>query len=70
MSKTTCQNPAAYRYTWPGEDETTICMIHAIALANVAQAIGLHLQVIPLTTEDFLKEPMPACTQLVDREAP
>lgn len=54
MSEQRCENPAAYRYTWPGKDEAVACVMHASGIATVAKAIGLHLQLIPL---GFLDEP-------------
>jgi hypothetical protein len=57
-----CQNEAAFRFTWPGSDEAGICAQHAPKLDAVAQAMGLHLQVIPL-----LGAEKPA-TQLADTE--
>ena len=42
-----CGKPAAFRYTWPGRDEDQICADHAPHLAHVAEAMGLHLQLIP-----------------------
>jgi hypothetical protein len=50
-----CKDPAAFRYTWPGKDESYICAIHAVQLEKVASAIGLHQQFIPLTTGDYLR---------------
>ncbi len=35
-----CDNPPVFRYTWPGEDEKRICMIHALKLNQIADAIG------------------------------
>lgn len=49
----TCKNLAKYRYTWPGRDESLICEKHVAKLAAVAEAIGLHLQIIPLSEEDL-----------------
>tara|TARA_R110000744_G_scaffold3823_3_gene14132 strand:+ start:597 stop:794 length:198 start_codon:yes stop_codon:yes gene_type:complete len=43
-----CGFPADTRYTWPGRDETFACIHHAETVANVAAAIGLHLQIHPL----------------------
>lgn len=48
MSETTCDKFAAFRYTWPGRDESHICVNHAIRLARVADAIGLYVQFIPM----------------------
>lgn len=52
MSK--CDNEAAYRFTWPGEDESLICEKHVPKLQDVASAIGLALQIIPLSENDRL----------------
>ena len=43
-----CENPSAFRYTWPGRDEAGICEKHSVQLRNVASAIGLYVQMIPL----------------------
>lgn len=42
-----CQNPAGYRFTWPGQDEAFICQDHVAWLKKIAAAMSLHLQVIP-----------------------
>ncbi len=47
-NQTGCQEPPAYRFTWPGRDEACICEKHAPIVQNVASAIGMHLQLIPL----------------------
>lgn len=57
MSKE-CNKDAIYRYTWPGQDEKRICEDCGAKLRGVAQAIGLHLQLI-LDIKDH------KCTQLV-----
>ena len=49
-----CENPALFRYTWPGKDESFICAICAIKLTTVANAIGLPLQMIRLSNEELL----------------
>lgn len=43
-----CENHADYRYTWPGRDEAFICEAHVEKLRQVADAMGLYLQIIPL----------------------
>ncbi len=50
---TMCDNQARYRFTWPGKDEAVICEDHVGRLRGLASAIGLHLQVIPLSEEDL-----------------
>lgn len=47
-----CGNPAIFRYTWPGSDESFICDDCVGTLQGVANALGLHLQIIPLFTVD------------------
>ena len=44
-----CQKEPVFRYTWPGQDEAYICREHAEWMRNVASAIGMHLQLIPLS---------------------
>jgi len=48
-----CDNPARYRFTWPGKDEAVICDEHVDKLRSVASAIGLPLQIIPLSEQDL-----------------
>lgn len=55
--QTGCEQPALFRYTWPGKDESHCCVIHAVHLKSVAKAIGLHLQLIPLTVEEQMSVP-------------
>jgi hypothetical protein len=43
-----CNEPAAFRYTWPGQNEAGICLIHAEKLIAVAAAMGFHVQLIPV----------------------
>lgn len=43
-----CSKKAAYRYTWPGRDEAHICEEHGRYSVKVAEAIGMHLQLVPL----------------------
>ena len=47
-----CTEDGAYRFTWPGKDEATICEGHINNLRGVSDAMGLHLQVIPLEKEE------------------
>ena len=47
-----CTNKAAYRFTWPGENEAGICNAHVETIKNIARAMGLPLQVIPLEKAD------------------
>lgn len=61
MSK--CQNQASFRYTWPGECESTICVEHAVQLKNVANGMGLPLQLIPISYRvgESLPTEFPTC---------
>lgn len=43
-----CPNRAAYRFTWPGRDEAGICAIHAEKAKVISNAMGFHLQLIPI----------------------
>ena len=48
-----CNNLARYRFTWPGKDEAVICKEHVGKLKAVANALGLHLQIIHLSEQDL-----------------
>ena len=64
MAETVCENNAAFRFTWPGRDESHICIEHAAWLRRVADALGMHLQLIPLGLgEEF------SCQQRVSQKA-
>ncbi len=65
----TCQNHAAFRFTWPGKDESVACVDHARQLASVANAIGLHLQLIPISyrATDPIPDELPMCQQKVEK---
>ena len=47
-----CDEVATFRFTWPGRDEAGICALHGPKLRGIAEAIGLHVQMIPLTVGD------------------
>lgn len=47
-NQTECDEPAAYRYTWPEKDEAGICEKHVDWLKQIVLAMELHLQIIPL----------------------
>lgn len=57
-----CPEVAAYRFTWPGQDESFICEGHVGKLRSVAAAMGMHLQVIELEPDSLVKL---ACSQKV-----
>ena len=67
MSENLCSNHAAFRFTWPGKDESFICVDHARQLQGLANEIGLHLQLIPLSdlVGDQLPTELPTCKQVV-----
>ncbi len=44
-----CPKEPAFRYTWPGQAEAHTCLEHAMQLRSVANVIGMHLQLIPLS---------------------
>ena len=56
-----CPNEAAFLYTWPGKDQKSACCTHAKAIKRVADAMGMHLQMIPILDLE---------TRLLDLEKP
>jgi len=67
-TKTNCKNPPAFRYTWPGQDEAFLCVMHALKASNIAAAMGLYLQLISLTVDDLLTHDEVVCSQSVDSD--
>lgn len=61
MTEQKCGNKASHRFTWPGEDESFICGEHVPKLRAVADALGMHLQTIPLPddTEETCQQAVP-----------
>lgn len=59
--KPKCDNEAAYRFTWPGQDESVICAEHAPKLRGVANALGMHLQLVPLEPEEVVERCESGC---------
>lgn len=51
-----CNNPAKYRYTWPGNDESLICEEYVGKLRKVASAMDFQFQIIPLSEKDLEME--------------
>lgn len=47
-----CPNVGVYKYTWPGKNEALICELHVSQLRNIANTIGLHLQIRPVPEEE------------------
>ena len=65
MSDSLCGEHAAFRYTWPGKDEAHICVNCAVRLQAVANAMGLYVQLIPLSygAGDPIPTSFPTCSQ-------
>ncbi len=66
MSTSLCNNFAAFRFTWPGRDESHICIECAPQLERVCNAMGLYVQLVPLSgcvTGDH-----PTCKQHISDE--
>lgn len=57
-----CREYGSYRYTWPGRDEAAVCEQHSRKLRGIADAMGLYLQLIPLTIEDHSNLAHPLAT--------
>ncbi len=49
-----CSSYAAVRFTWPGREESAVCAEHAVQLSGVASAIGLRLQLVPISVDEHL----------------
>lgn len=65
MGDAICGQHGAFRYTWPGKNESVCCVDHAQQLVGVAGAIGLHLQLIPISyrVTDQIPDEFPTCQQ-------
>lgn len=61
-----CEQQALFRYTWPGRDESYICLNHALDLKGIADAMGLYLQLIPLSG---IEQECKTCMQNVKPES-
>ena len=59
-----CSNPCMFRYTWPGRDESHVCLEHSRKLLAVATALGMYLQLIPFERTASSME-WPECNQIV-----
>ena len=55
-SSADCGGVGNFRYTWPGRDEAWVCLLCVQKLQAVAAAIGIHVQFIPLTVDDYLNK--------------
>jgi hypothetical protein len=65
MTEKQCQMPAFFRYTWPGRDENFVCSDHATKLLQIAQAMGLYLQLFPLAYDDLFEK---QCEQMIEEK--
>ena len=63
-----CQNPCMFRYTWPGHDESYVCLEHSRKLLAVATALGMYLQLIQFQPVRPSLE-WPNCNQTIKEEA-
>jgi hypothetical protein len=59
-----CGQPADYRYTWPGQDESRACYAHGREMARIAHALGFYLQLILLMPAD----PPQICEQQIKEQ--
>ena len=50
-----CDNLPNFRYTWPGKDEAYICLLCVGKLNQIAEALGMHQQFIPLIADDYMR---------------
>ena len=48
------QNPAMYRYTWPGQPEKRVCFDHARVIEHVAKVMDFYLQLIILKADEIM----------------
>lgn len=58
-----CKNYAATKYTWPGRDQSAVCAEHLPKLLGVANAIGLYVQVLPISVEEHERSRLDSDTQ-------
>jgi len=63
MTEKRCGAPALFRYTWPGRDEMFACVEHAGGIRRVAEAMGLHLQLVLLVPQQL--DTVPLCSSIV-----
>ncbi len=65
-----CTLPALFKYTWPGNDEAAACFEHSFQIKKVAEAIGLHLQMIQVDQrrELELNNEVKECDSIKEKE--
>ena len=47
-----CTNPADFMFSWPGKAPSFICNEHVPKLRAVANAMGMKVNIIPLSKAD------------------
>ena len=52
-----CDSAPIFRITWPGHDVTLACLLHAVNIRNVAEDIGLQIQIEIITVAEMLRTP-------------
>lgn len=69
MLEVECGQLANIRFTWPGKAEQLVCIDCAKKVQNVALAIGLPLQLLPIGGHE-VRDPLdwPTCTCKVQGE--
>ncbi len=50
-----CEMIAMVSYTWPGREMEYACLVHSVALWNVANAMGFFLAMKQLTPEEMVQ---------------
>ena len=43
-----CPNVASHRFTWPGREESFVCLGHYEKVRNISSAMGFPCQLIPI----------------------
>lgn len=61
-----CENAVMFRFIWPGRDEAYICLEHAEKLKGISNALGFHLQLIPVN--GWQEQAKHQCNQFVKAE--
>lgn len=63
-----CTNRSAFRFTWPGRTESTICQTCVHKLRNLAAAMGLELQLLPYEEPARDTQPAPPLNEALEAE--
>jgi hypothetical protein len=51
-SSTGCNGCAAFKFTWPGKDQSAVCALCAAKVRSVASSIGLRVELRSITAEE------------------